>query len=520
MPRTPKKAAKNAEKQVAPISVMDGDKARLEQLIDAKHPCIRIVTTEEADALELLRLIAHERDDAELRGWSATQGVHNGLLGLEPPGMTVDTLNPAGALRHLLEHESWRIAYLLDLADHLRDESTLRALRDLIERSRQRSATLVLVDHHDRMPGAVVAHATPFVLSPPDAEELETVVRAALTRLNREKKLHIDITRGQLDVIIKNLRGLTRRQAIQVVIDAVAQDRRFTEHDIDHVLASKRRALMSGGLLEYVETPSNLDHIGGMKRLKQWLALRQFGDHKEAEAFGVSPPRGMMLLGVQGAGKSLCAKAVAAAWRRPLLHLDPSGLYDRFIGESERHLRDALHQAQAMAPIVLWIDEIEKGFASASSHNTDGGLSRRMFGSLLTWMQEHVEPVFLVATANDIEALPPELLRKGRFDEIFFVDLPDQAVRRIIFSIHLKKRGRDPEKFDLEKLAQTSDGFSGAEIEQAVIAALYRAYGEKSELTDPHILDTISQSPPLSVTMAEKVSALRRWAKGRCAPAD
>jgi SpoVK/Ycf46/Vps4 family AAA+-type ATPase len=226
------------------------------------------------------------------------------------------------------------------------------------------------------------------------------------------------------------------------------------------------------------------------------------------------------MLGVQGAGKSLCAKAIATAWKRPLMKLDPGVLFDRYIGESERRLRDALRQAEVMAPVVLWIDEIEKGFASAASHSIDGGLSQRMFGTLLSWMQEHRAPVFLAATANDIEALPPELLRKGRFDEIFFVDLPGAAARNQIFQIHIKKRGRDPKVFDLAALAEASDGYSGAEIEQAVISALHAAFSGKAELTTAMILKAVSGSPPLSVTMAERVGRLRAWAQGRCVPAE
>jgi SpoVK/Ycf46/Vps4 family AAA+-type ATPase len=226
------------------------------------------------------------------------------------------------------------------------------------------------------------------------------------------------------------------------------------------------------------------------------------------------------MLGMQGAGKSLSAKAVATSWQRPLLRLDVGALYDKYVGESEHRLRDALRQAEMMSPIILWIDEIEKGFASAASQSTDGGLSKRMFGSLLTWMQEHKAPVFLVATANDIEALPPELLRKGRFDEIFFVDLPGLEARRQIWSIHLDKRQRNAEKFDLDTLAEMSDGFSGAEIEQAVIAALCLAFSSKEGLTTAHLATVVKESPPLSVTMAERVEQLRQWAAGRCVPAD
>jgi len=338
--------------------------------------------------------------------------------------------------------------------------------------------------------------------------------------VHREKPIEIDITRKGLKTIIRNLRGLTRRQAEQIIIDSVAEDRRFDQDDINGVLARKRQMLQSDGLLEYIKTPADLNEIGGMNRLKKWLQLRQNAMSDRAEAFGLTPPRGILLLGIQGAGKSLCAKAIATAWQRPLLRIDTGALYDRYVGESERRLRLTLRQAEMMAPIILWIDEIEKAFASAASRSTDGGLSQRMFGSLLTWMQEHHEPVFLVATANDIEALPPELLRKGRFDEIFFVDLPCEKTRRDIFAIHLKKRRRDPEKFDLNALTAGADGFSGAEIEQAVISALHEAFARKTELNTQTILEVLKSSPPLSVTMAERIESLRTWAGGRCVPAD
>jgi SpoVK/Ycf46/Vps4 family AAA+-type ATPase len=257
-----------------------------------------------------------------------------------------------------------------------------------------------------------------------------------------------------------------------------------------------------------------------MRRLKEWLRQRQDAFTSEAEKFGLTAPRGVLVLGVQGAGKSLCAKAIATAWQQPLLRLDPSSLYASYIGESERNLRDALQQTEMMSPVVLWIDEIEKGFASAASRSSDGGLSQRMFGTLLTWLQEHEAPVFVIATANDIEALPPELLRKGRFDEIFFVDLPKAGVRKEIFAIHLKKHNRQPDEFDLDRLAGVSDGYSGAEIEQAVISALHEAYSKKKNLTTDGIVSAVKNSPPLSVTMREKVEALLEWSQGRCVPAD
>jgi SpoVK/Ycf46/Vps4 family AAA+-type ATPase len=228
----------------------------------------------------------------------------------------------------------------------------------------------------------------------------------------------------------------------------------------------------------------------------------------------------MLLLGVQGCGKSLTAKAVAAAWRMPLLRLDPGSLYDKYVGESERHLRRSLTMAETLAPVVLWIDEIEKGFASAATQSTDGGLSQRMFGTLLSWMQEHDTPIFIVATSNNIQALPPELLRKGRFDEIFFVDLPDAEARKAIFRAHLTRRKRDPADFDLDILAEAADGFSGAEIEQAVVAGLYTAFADKRDIDTETLVTELGVTRPLSVTMAERITELRAWAKERCVPAD
>jgi AAA+ superfamily predicted ATPase len=493
------------------------DLQRLEQLIRARHSCISIVTFEETGAISLVRQVA-ERQKKPLWIWSANRGVRDAC---RDDGMPVsDTEHPAAALYYLGVRENNSICIMLDLAEHLKDPRTLRMLRELVDLFEQGGGMLVMIDHQDNYPAVISACATRFELSLPDEIELERILLETLREFHKENPIRIDITRHALRTVIRNLRGLTGRQAQQIIIDTVSEDLCFNSDDINRILAGKRQVIHSGGLLEYIETPVDLKQIGGLKRLKQWLKLRQDAMTEEAAAFGIDTPRGVLMLGVQGAGKSLCAKAIATAWQRPLLRLDPGALYDRYIGESERRLRDALRQAERMAPIVLWIDEIEKGFASAASRSTDGGLSQRMFGSLLTWMQEHEAPVFLVATANDIEALPPELLRKGRFDEIFFVDLPGTSTRKEIFAIHLRKRKRDPEKFDLEQLAEASQGYSGAEIEQAIISGLHKVFGTKRELETQDVLEALRESPPLSVTMKEAISGLRAWAKGKCVPAD
>ena len=495
------------------------DQQRFEQLVRARHPCVSIVTFEEDYALGVVRHAAVE-NGWDCSVWTVTNGLRDGLV--EGTVRVPDTDHPAAALYHLCRQARARQALfvMLDLAGHLKDERTLRTLREAVAKLSGCGCTLVLIDQTDEVPPVVKASSTRMEISYPDEQELTAIVKSTLRQVNDERRIEVNLTKRDLDVVVRNLRGLTRRQARQVVLDSVAHDRKFDADDVNHMLALKRQALGSVGLLDYVEAPTSLDEIGGVKRLKQWLKQRQHALGDEAGEFGIPPPRGVLMLGVQGAGKSLSAKAVATAWKRPLLRMDVGALYDKYIGESERKLRDALRQAEMMAPIVLWIDEIEKAFASAAAQSSDGGLSKRMFGALLTWMQEHRAPVFLIATANDIEALPPELLRKGRFDEIFFVDLPDLDARAQIFAIHLKKRKRDPKHFDVAGLAQASEGFSGAEIEQAVISGLHEAFAAKQELTTGHILAALKSSPPLSVTMAEKVAELREWARGRCVPAD
>jgi AAA+ superfamily predicted ATPase len=495
------------------------DRERLGRLIEAGHGLISIVTSEEDDAQALVEATV-AATGAQLWVWTALDGVLDASQpGAEP---VADTAHAAAGLFWLAKLDLPAVYLLLDAGDHLEDKTTLRALRRLVARARETGGTVVMIDHARLRPGVVRAHATPFELSLPDDDEIERIVRGTLKKLHRVSPIEIDVSSADYRMIVKNLRGLPRRQAEQVIRDVVSEDRTFSGADLNAVMALKRQLVSDEGVLEYVESPASLDEIGGLGKLKAWLVQRERAFGEDAAAYGLTPPRGVLLLGVQGAGKSLCAKAIATAWGRPLLRLDPGTLYDRYVGESERRLRGALRQAEAMSPIILWIDEIEKGFAGSAAQSTDGGLSQRMFGTLLTWMQDHRAPVFLVATANNIDALPPELLRKGRFDEIFFVDLPGDEARERIFAIHLEKRGRDPGAFELSRLARVSAGYSGAEIEQGVVSALHAAFGgkQRTELTTDAIVRAIENSPPLSVTMAEKVAQLRRWAADRCVPAE
>jgi MoxR-like ATPase len=493
------------------------DFENLEQLVQGGYYCISIITQEERYALEIVSKTARKLK-RDMWIWSIAEGVRDGLIEGSPAIAETDT--PAAGLANLSKAKPGSLCVTLDLAEHLRGGKALRILRDMIDTCHKTGLSLVMIDCNDRLPDVVRTYARPFEISFPDEKELGQIIRATLQQLHRKKPIEVGITSKGFETIVRNLRGLTRRQAARIISDAVATDRRFDDEDINVIIANKRRMVQQGGLLEYIQTPLDLGEIGGMNRLKQWLSQRKDVFSSKARAFGLVAPKGVLMLGVQGAGKSLCAKAIATAWHQPLLRLDPGTLYASYIGESEHNLRDALRQTEMMSPVILWIDEIEKAFASAASRSADGGLSQRMFGTLLTWLQEHEAPVFVVATANDIEALPPELLRKGRFDEIFFVDLPTPEVREQILSIHLRKRDRDPEQFDLAVLAKAADGRSGSEIEQAVISALHAAYADKAELDTDSIVEALGASPPLSVTMREQVATLREWANGRCVPAD
>jgi len=504
----------------APGSVAT-DAIAIRRLLEAGAPCIVISTAEEQFALRLVRDALLD-DGRPLLLWSVARGLFDGRF--EDGGLVASTEHPAAALYHLAHQASDPVrAILLDVAPHLEDARTMRLLREAIARARETGSTLVLIDSAGRLPSIIEGDATRLEISLPDEDELEQIVRRTVREVNATRPLKVELTRGNLATIVQNLRGLTRGQSERVIRDCIADDRRLDAHDIARILVLKRQAIAASfgqSVLEFIETPGDLSMIGGLTRLKRWLTQRRQGFSDRAEALGLRPPRGVLLLGVQGAGKSLCAKAIAAAWQLPLLRLDPGALFDRYVGESERRLRDALLSAERMSPIVLWIDEIEKGFASAASRSVDGGLSQRMFGTLLTWMQERSQPVFLVATANDIEALPPELLRKGRFDEIFFVDLPGAATRREILSIHLRRRSQEPADFDLDALVAASAGRSGAEIEEAIVAGLYEVFDRGVTLDTESLRSAILASPPLSVTMAERIDALRAWAVGRCVPAD
>lgn len=319
--------------------------------------------------------------------------------------------------------------------------------------------------------------------------------------------------------LLESALGLTVMEARLAFAKAIIQNRKLTEEEIPLIISEKEQIIKKSGLLEYFHPKEFLSNVGGLENLKDWIHKRGKAYSDEAKDFGLNIPRGVLLLGIPGCGKSLTAKAIANEWKFPLLRFDLGKVFGGIVGESERNIRYALDVAKTISPCVLWIDEIEKGLSgSQSSGRTDGGTSARVFGTFLTWMQEKKEPVFVVATANDISSLPPELLRKGRFDEIFFVDLPSARERENIFNIHLNNKNRQANelKLDMNKLVKLTEGFSGAEIEEVVNEALFNAYAaDQQDLEMKNLTDCINATSPLSRTMAETITNLRKWAEQR-----
>lgn len=479
----------------------------LEVLLRAHHPLLWL-DSEESDRIDgLLRSVAYNLSLPYFR-WDAHEGLKRD--GMEQA--VYATEKPAGALAHALKAGE-AIYYLRDIGDFLESPALRAQFHQLHDALYVHRGAIVLSGAD--VPDSLQALFTHVRLRAPSAEAYRKFVVQTLRDLQMRMSFSVNLEGKEVTELLQHLRGLPMREVRRIITRAVTEDGRLDIHDLVHVLDAKKDIIRRSGVLEYYASDETLANVAGLAQLKQWLSARKaaFAEPDKARAFGLDPPKGLLLLGVQGCGKSLCAKAVASAWHLPLVRLDPGALYNKFIGETEKNFRKATQTAESMAPIVLWIDEIEKAFASEGG--SDAGTSKRMLGSFLTWLSEKKSAVFVIATANDISGLPPELLRKGRFDEIFFVDLPEVGEREEIFKVHLQSRGRDPQRFDLAKLAQASDGFSGAEIEQAVVSALYTCFARGDELSMVPLLDELDATQPLSVTMRDKISALRAWAKDK-----
>lgn len=483
----------------------------LTQLLQSRFPLIVVQTHEEARAVALFERVCN-LEDWPCFTWTVVDGLRRAQL----DGRTAQTEELTACLRHIRATSFAGVYLLLDPHPFLDHPVNRRLLKEIAQQHGHCARTLVLIGSGLELPPDLRRVAVSFDLRLPDAAAIRVLLReeAQLWRQTGGGPLAGD--QEAVETLVQQLVGLPLDDARRLARHAIRDDGRITAADLERVLRYKRES-GAGGLLEVELDCPSMDDVAGLAGFKRWLAQRR--EPFLGKAPGLDPPKGVLLLGVQGAGKSLCAKAVAGHWRVPLLRLDFGALYSKWSGQTEANLRESLRAAEALAPCVLWIDEIEKGLAP-DGEGSDGGVSRRVLGSLLTWMAERQSRVFLVATANDVSALPPELLRKGRFDEIFFVDLPDAATREAIFRIHLERRGLAVEAFDLPLLAARSQGFSGAEIEQAVVSALYASRGRHADPDSAGLCEELARTRPLSVVMAERVQDLRDWARERTVAAD
>ncbi len=509
-----------------PSSVHD-----LRSLIRSCHPLIVIETVEEDRVHTLLTSVAAQERLA-LFEWSVTRGLTNTD---DPQTINRMTASPLAVLQHLSGLTLDAMFWLKDLSSHLNDPAVARQLREVSHRHSRSRATCILTGDPVALPQDLEKQAVRYELRLPDRDELDRVIQSVLHSLapggrgvktgsttvvaamarNASRKARLSVTPEEYTAILRALQGLTLHQARQVVSHCIIEDGSLSVAAVQTILARKAQAIKEGGLLEYYPVEDNRYELGGFRNLKGWLDRAKIGFTPEAKALNLTPPRGILLVGVPGCGKSLAAKSIAREWSLPLLKLDAGRLFDKYIGESEKNFRKAITLAESLSPIVLWIDELEKAMVGGGSGEADAGLSRRLFGAFLTWLQEKKQEVFVVATANDLSALPPELLRKGRFDEIFFVDLPDDTERETIWTIHLRIRKQEPGKFDLRAIVAASEGFSGAEIEQAVVAGLYRALHAKRPLDTDHLLEELRQTVPLSTSRREDIDRLRATAQSR-----
>ena len=485
----------------------------LATLVRAATPLLVIETVDEQRVIECFRHVIAQ-SLRPLWRWTLTDGLDR----LDFGQRAAEEVAPdASATLEAIRAAGERGVYLLfDFHPFLRYAMSLRQTREIVQRQKSAAHTLVLVGAKIELPEELEALATRVPLALPDLKELAGILRGEAAAWQREQGRRLEVDGEAARTLVRNLVGLSGPDARRIVRKLIYNDGALGAADLPELMRSKFDLLNRSGLLHYEYATASFADVAGVARLNAWIGRRRavFLDPQPA----LDPPKGVLLLGVQGCGKSLAAKATAGGFGVPLVRLDFGTLYDKYQGETEKNLREALASVELLAPCVLWIDEIEKGLASGGGE--DGGVSRRVLGYLLTWMAERKAKVFVVATANAVDQLPAELLRKGRFDEIFFVDLPSPAARAAVFELHLKRRKLDPASFDLAALAATSEGFSGAEIEQAIVSALYDTAGTGTPPDQTALCRALQQTRPLSVLMREQVQGLREWARERCVPAD
>lgn len=493
----------------------------IEILIRARYPILYIISWEEKRVEnDLLRIAT--RTDKKIFSWTSTQGLVN--LNLSKAALTInDSSKDLLATLDMIQKASEPALYILkDIHHYIKEPLIIRKLRDLATSLRSTFKTIIITSPILKIPSELEKDINVIDYKLPTINDIGLLLdRLIISIQNSKKNVEINLDNDSKEKLLQAALGLTQTEAESVFSKAIVSKKRLDIEDIYIIHEEKKQIIKKSGILEFYSTHENLSTVGGLFNLKNWLNKRTSAFTKKARNYGLPQPKGILLLGVSGSGKSLVAKSVASLWQLPLLRLDIGSLFSGLVGSSEENMRNTIKMAESVAPCLLWLDEIDKGFSGSTSSNvSDGGTTARVLSSFLTWMQEKTSPVFIIATANDISHLPPELLRKGRFDEIFFLDLPDQKERKEIFSIHLKKRGRDPQKFDLKALSEKTEGFSGSEIEEVIISAMYDSFEEDRELTTKDILNALAHSVPLSTTMKESIEELRLWTKSRARAAS
>jgi SpoVK/Ycf46/Vps4 family AAA+-type ATPase len=494
------------------------DRRDLEIILRSRTPLIVMETRDERRVLRMLQGAAMRwsaTDYMPLFRWTVTDGLQRLDIDLEPQLLNSE---PADVLKHIRAVSKPGIYVLLDFHPFLDDPLHVRLIKDICINYLEVPRQLILISHKIELPQELEAFSARADMALPGEAERKAIIESVAREYSAENAgAQVQVDPKAYELLVRNLAGLTYADTERLARNAIQVDGAITRSDLPGVMQAKYELLNRGGVLAFEYDTARFNDVGGLSRLKTWLSHRRSAFRRETGAAHLDPPKGILLTGIQGCGKSLAAKATAGIFGVPLLRLDFAALYDKYHGETERKLRESLETASVMSPCVLWIDEIEKGIAGRGGET---GTTQRVLGTFLTWMAERESPVFVVATANDITPLPPELVRKGRFDEIFFVDLPDAAVRATILSIHLTRRSQRPGEFDIEALAEAMQGFSGAEIEQAVVSSLYAAHAMNQRLATAHIRREIDQTKPLSTVMNERISSLRAWANGRTVSCD
>ena len=528
---------------------------RLKILINSSTPIVVMETVEEPRAISLVRNACSELQLAMFE-WSIADGLTRSGSGggpltspssiqarveqmgnwgshssISPPadasaaGAKTAVYNSREPVQALANMESMTLEAVFVLKDfhrHMSDPVVIRRLRDVGQKFSANRRTLILTAPSIEMPPELVSLVEYLELQLPDPLRLRQIIEETFKRLSNIYTLQLKADAAAVDAMAANLRGLTEEEAERAVSQALVARYSLCAEMITDILQAKKELLRRSGMLEFVDSSENLGDVGGLENLKKWLAQRRGAWEGGGQSFGLEPPKGVIILGVQGCGKSMCARAIAGEWKLPLVKFDTAAIFDKYIGETEKRIRKVFDVAQGLAPCILWIDELEKVFAGSGpdSASVDAGVSSRLLASFLGWMQERKAPVFVAATCNNVSALPPELIRKGRFDELFFVDLPEEREQKEIIAIHLRRKKRDPAEFDLQHIASAASGYSGAEIEAAVQTALFAAYSGNQQLTTRHLIEALQATVPLSITRAEEIEALRLWAKTRAVPAS